>query len=383
MGVEEAVTVQENPLTETMSPDVLDHGRADEALPRTLRVELERDRPRATPCRLSRSYRTRLVERGFHALYRWYLAQSQSKRNWNPDRDFDWAHVRKDHDPRLMNVVEGFYAVEQYAPDYGAELTRLARRDYGRSHFYLRWAAEEERHASLWRNALLFSGARQRNQIEDYTDALRAKAWQPPWDDPLHMLLYTVLQERATELIYLNLARAARGAGSRTDVFNAVDPVLAKVAAVIAADEAAHYHFFLEAARVSLYYFPEDALPALGDVLRGFVMPASTLVPNYDAFTADLYAGRLFGRIMYAREVVPPSLDKLSVLDRRILLRGDGTAAAKAETGAAPITALYQAVNREALESTVIRLFEKLGRDGRELGLADDLLDRFVPHGWS
>lgn len=348
-----------------------------------LRAELESDRPRTPPGLLSRSYRARLVERGFHALYRWYLGQSQAKRNWNPDRDFDWAHLRKDHDPRVMNVAEGFYAVEQYAPDYSAELTRLARRDYGRSHFYLRWGAEEERHASLWRNTLIFSGARSPAQIEGYTDELRAKVWRPPWDDPLRMLLYTVFQEHATEFIYLNLARAARGTLTPTSLSAAEDPVLAKIASVIAVDEAAHYYFFLEGARLQLYYFPEDTLPALVEVLRGFVMPASTLVPNYDAFTADLYAAGLFGRMKYAREVVPPVLANLGVVDLRAIgpctLRAAG---ASEECPPRDGLALSKAVNLSLLESAVLRLFDKLGGYSRDLGLAEEAGVQFVSHSW-
>lgn len=354
-----------------------------EATP-ALRTEIECDRPCAPPVSLSRSYRTRLLERGFHALYRWYLAQSQSKRNWNPDRDFDWAHVRKDHDPRLMNVVEGFYAVEQYAPDYSAELARLARRDYGRSHFYLRWGAEEERHASLWRNTLIFSGARSPAQVEDYTDELRAKVWRPPWDDPLRMRLYTVFQEHATEFIYLNLARAARGTLASTGLSSAKDPVLAKIASVIAVDEAAHYYFFLEGARLHLYYFPEDTLPALAEVLRGFVMPASTLVPNYDAFTADLYAGGLFGRMKYAREVVPPVLANLGVADLRAIGPGNSrTTTAPEECAPCDGQSMSKAVNLSLLESAVVHLFDKLGAFTRDLGLSGEAAAQFVPHAWS
>jgi acyl-[acyl-carrier-protein] desaturase len=55
---------------------------------------------------LSRGYRERLVARASHSLYRWYFHQSQQKRNWNPDRSFDWRFIRHDHSTELMAVIE-------------------------------------------------------------------------------------------------------------------------------------------------------------------------------------------------------------------------------------------------------------------------------------
>jgi RNA polymerase sigma factor (sigma-70 family) len=64
-------------------------------------------------------------------------------------------------------------------------------------------------------------------QIEDYTHDLRANAWRPPFDTPLHMLFYTVFQERATERIYLNLAKIARGENKAPRFADDKDAVLA------------------------------------------------------------------------------------------------------------------------------------------------------------
>src|SRR5262249_48557662 len=153
-------------------------------------------------------------------------------------RSFNWQALGKNHSPHLLAVVEGFYAVEQYAPDYTAKLTQLVRHSYGRAHFQMRWGAEEEKHADLWRNVLLFSGGRSPQQLEEYTDDLRARSWRPPWDTPLHMLLYTVFQERATERIYLNLAKIVRADNKDSRFTLNRDPVLAEAAETIALDEA-------------------------------------------------------------------------------------------------------------------------------------------------
>jgi acyl-[acyl-carrier-protein] desaturase len=95
-------------------------------------------------------------------LYRWYVDRSQKTRNWNPDMDFDWRSFRTDHSRKMNLVLEGFFAVEQYVPDYVTTLLRVIRRSHGRSHFHIRWGSEEEKHADLWENTLLFSRHRSR-----------------------------------------------------------------------------------------------------------------------------------------------------------------------------------------------------------------------------
>lgn len=319
--------------------------------------------PRSSP--LGRDARRHLVGRYCHALYRWYLSRSQERRNWNPDRSFDWRSLRQDHDDRFMDVVEGFYAVEQYAPDYTAELTRLARAGYGHSQFQIRWGAEEEKHSDLWRNVLLFGRARTPEQLRRYTQDLRENAWEAPFDTPLEMLFYTVFQERATQLIYLKTASLARG----EDDGLAADPVLAKAVSAIAVDEAAHYDFFLALARVHLYYFPEQSLDALVNVLRNFMMPAARIVPNYDAFTEALYAARLFSPGVYGREVAKPALSALGIESVKAVEHGLAQTRATPGSDGSDRPTPYAGCDFAVLESAVRGLFDRVNRYESETGL--------------
>jgi acyl-[acyl-carrier-protein] desaturase len=281
----------------------------------------------------------------------------------------------------MLTIVEGFYAIEQYAPDYTAELTRLVRRAYGRSHFQIRWGAEEEKHADLWRNVLLFSGARTPEWIESYTDELRANAWRPPWDNPIHMLLYTVIQERATELSYLNVARIARGECTKTWSAVDVDPVLAKIARTIAVDEAAHYNFFLDGARLYLYYYPEETLTALVEVLRSFMMPGSGLVPNYDGFVTVLYEADVFNRRKYARDVVMAALENLGI--ESVTAIEDGIRSSRRapdQEGRMRDCSLKNGLDLSVVESALRRLFDRIGRHENAFGVSEIDPTRFVPN---
>jgi hypothetical protein len=74
--------------------------------------------------------------------------------------------------------------------------------------------------------------------------------------------------------------------------------------------------------RTGIYYYPEETLRALVDVLRHFVMPAADLVPDYDGFIRELYASGVFGRRQYGEEVVRPALAQLGVSTIRAVETG-------------------------------------------------------------
>jgi acyl-[acyl-carrier-protein] desaturase len=337
--------------------------------------ELEEQRPPAPAGLLSRPERDRLIDRGLVGLYRWYLERSQAHRNWNPDRSFDWRAFRTDHSPELNEIVEGFFAVEQYVPDYTSKTLRLSRRSYGHSQFQLRWGAEEEKHADLWLNAMLFSRYRTPAWIEGYREVLRAQEWQLPWDDAFHMVVYAFIQERATQLNYLHMGAIARGRPGHPDrpgFQHEHDPVLARICATIAADEAAHYGFFLEVARLYLYYYPAETLEALLEVVEHFAMPGMDLVPDIDRLTELLYLSGIYGPRQYARDVLQTALTHLGVENRKALAQGvrQSRQAPNAD-GALRDTCLFEALDYPAVQTAVRRLFGRITRYETETGRSD------------
>jgi acyl-[acyl-carrier-protein] desaturase len=324
----------------------------------------------------SAAERARYVERGLTGLYRWYVGRSQAQRTWNPDRDFAWRALRQDQPDAIHEAIEGFYAVEQFVPDYVRTLLRVIRESYGRSHFHLRWGAEEEKHADLWRNAVLSLGRRSVDWMEDYTGVLRTQAYELPWDDPLHMLFYAVFQERATHVVYRALASALEGKPSQT-LTAMPDPVLARAASIIAVDEAAHYHFFLEAARLYLYYFPDQAVRALVDVLRHFSMPAHDLIPGYEEFGQVLHRSGLFGRRAYYTDVVQVSLNHLGLPGIRAIEAGIRRSRVPADSGLHHPGCTW--LDSVRLERGARAVFDRAARYAREAGVSHTLHVEFVP----
>jgi len=336
------------------------------------------DGPHGLPVSLmSREERDRQLERAFVGLYRWYVARSQEKRNWNADLSFAWGDLRHDHSDTVVQLIEGFFAVEQYAPDYTGEILRLVRTSHGRSHFQMRWGSEEERHADTWENALLFSRRRSPRAIEDYKYQLRSNTWTLPWDDPLHMLLYTVFQERATQINYLNFAKIARGESGDDSLGGDVDPVLAKACTTLAVDEAAHYAFFLEGARLFLYYYPEETLQGIYDVITHFAMPAQNIIPNWPQVAETIYKTGVYGPRVFQKDVLVPVFENLTVTGRKALENGLKQARAiPGQDGAMRLTALWDAFDPAEAERSVMRLHDKITAYEKTTGR--DALDPLV-----
>jgi acyl-[acyl-carrier-protein] desaturase len=344
--------------------------------------EIEEQRPPVPATLLSRGERDRLIDRGLMGLYRWYLSRSQAQRNWNPDGSFDWRSFRTDHSPELNEIIEGFFAVEQYVPDYTRETIRLSRRNYAHSQFQIRWGAEEERHADLWLNAILFSRYRSPRWIEQYREVLRAREWQLPWNDAFHMVIYAFIQERATQLNYLNMALIARGESDRPGFEHERDPVLATVAQTLVTDEAAHYYFFMEVTRLYLYYYPTETLEALFDVVQHFAMPGMAEVPDINRLTELLYVSGIYGPRQFARDVLQVALEQIGVAGRKALERGvRRSRLVPNEDGTLGDRCQFEGLDYAAVSSAVRRLFGRIERYEREVGLADVDPTRFVPSG--
>jgi len=342
-----------------------------------LRSELEADRPRHARALLSPNARAQAIERGLLGLYRWYSEHSQRRRNWHADTCIDWRRIRRDHSDAVATIVEGFFAVEQYTPDYVGPLVGLIRESYGRSQWHMYWGAEEGRHADLWRNAVVALGRRDQLWIEEYTRELRRSEWALPWDSPRHILFYQVIQERATEVSYLNLGLGLANKLAR--LATPVDDTLAAACRLIAVDEAAHYGFFAEVARLFLYYEPEASLEALTDVIRHFTMPARTLIPNYDHFGRVLHDAGVFGRSIHYRDVVQIVLGTLSSPALRDLEAGVRRAREIPTTdGSLRTAAFLDTLNQPEIERKVEHLYRR-----SQSHLARAGLDRMFPTAWT
>lgn len=334
--------------------------------------ELNVSRPDIPVGLLSRNFKQKLIEESISRLYRWYVDRSQRTRNWSPDRDIDWKSTRQDHSEELDTILRGFFAVEQYVPDYASKLTNLTRESYGRSHFQLRWGAEEEKHATLWMNACIASGKHTWKKMMEYAEQLRGREWHLPWEDPMHMTFYTIFQERATQINYLNTAVIVSGQSDKPEFANDADPVLLKACKVIAVDEAAHYNFFLEAGRLFLYYFPAEALEAINNVLSHFAMPAGSIIPDYSKFSETVWRAGVYGPREYAKDVIQVALNNLGIQNKKAVEKGVlDSRLVPDEDGNLRQSALFEAIDFGEVRNAVARMVNRYQAFEREIHIAD------------
>jgi len=123
--------------------------------------------------------------------------------------------------------------------------------------------------------------------------------------DPLQALVYTSIQERATQVYYQNLARAAEPE----------DPGLADVLRRLAKDETLHYSFYRDAVKLHLDADPNCVYP-VADILLRFEMPGRGS-PGYQE-RADVAANSgIYGPEQFFTQVID-SVMKYWEVDKRL-----------------------------------------------------------------
>lgn len=239
------------------------------------------------------------------AIYDQFFDRAEDRRRWNLRADIPWEAIRPGvvHEEHAA-ILEAFYATEMFLPDYTARLIELNRQDQGLAWFLSNWSYEESKHSLALEEWLIRSGHRTREQMADYNAQLLTRRWQLPFETSRRMLVYTVLQERATQLNYLRLARVCQAAP---------DPALRRLLKLIAGDEGVHHGYFVACVRRHLEWDRPGTLSDIEHVLRRFRMPVSDEIPGWERHQRlvakyDIYSNRSF-----VRDVMRPSLERLGV----------------------------------------------------------------------
>ena len=152
------------------------------------------------------------------------------------------------------------------------------------------WTAEEDRHGNVLRDyvrdaALYDMGALDRLQFE-FVNA----GFKPDWfGSPYRLLAYTSLQERATQMSHANTARLAA----------AEEPLLQRVLAHLAADEARHCAFYKDAFALALAADTDQALIELARVAPALSMPGRT-IPGFAMMAEVQNQAGIFGPREYS-----------------------------------------------------------------------------------
>jgi len=244
------------------------------------------------------------LEKDFYCLYRDFFDQAEKKRRWSLRGDIPWDDANPSLDPAIADVVESFFAVELYLPDYVATAMSVFRSTRSWTWFYANWGYEESKHSLALGDWLLRSGMRTDEQMADLQGQVFEWQWNMPHDSPAGMIIYAMVQELATGLNYRNLRKRVDERG---------DPALSKLLGFLSVDEQAHHHFFLRAVRLFLQHDRPGTLEQLYRVLHNFSMPAIYEMVDGKQRVEAIKALQVFNDEIYFREVYRPILAALGI----------------------------------------------------------------------
>jgi acyl-[acyl-carrier-protein] desaturase len=262
------------------------------------------------------------LENRFYDLYIEFFAHAEANRRWNVFDDIPWTSATRTPDPEVASLVETYYGVELYLPDYVHHTMRILRRSRGRAWFQANWGYEESKHSLALERWLIHSGARSQEEVQQFEDMILQRSFEPFDDDALYGLCYLVFQEFTTGLTYqrFRAALAARGAG---------DPALLALLGFLHRDEVAHFGFFRRCLEIYMDYDRDLVVDGLGLVLSRFQMPADHLIPDWTERHAVTRKWQIMNDRIFLTKVAVPVLASLGVdraemraLRKQVLERG-------------------------------------------------------------
>jgi acyl-[acyl-carrier-protein] desaturase len=238
-----------------------------------------------------------------YSAYREYFDLAEKKRRWNVRKDIPWDQCNTGIDPVIADVVQTFCMVELYLPDYLSKQLPQVRDNRGRAWMLANWGYEESKHSMVLEDWLVKSGHRTEKQMEQVAIGVFQREWTLKYNSPRASVIYTMMQELATQLNYRNLRRVAGGKC----------PALDRALDLIATDEAAHAQFFR---KLTAYYLEEDretTLEAFRTVANSFSMPADSLLADGRRRVGEIKALKIFDEEIFLTEVFQPLLKRLGL----------------------------------------------------------------------
>ena len=154
------------------------------------------------------------------------------------------------------------------------------------------WTSEEDQHSMLLETYLLLTDNGDHAERGRRRKAVLAGGWSHQLEGPFEAMVYTTVQELATQAFYLCTAR----------VCEPDDPTLARALRRIAKDETRHYAFYRDVVKAHLDVDPAYVVP-LVDVLVQFQMPGRVM-SDFDERSMMLASGGVFGPEEFNNDVV-------------------------------------------------------------------------------
>jgi acyl-[acyl-carrier-protein] desaturase len=195
--------------------------------------------------------------------------------------------------PGILSAVELAVLTEVNLPWFTTILSAVFKGTWGvLTDFIHTWTAEEDAHSLLLEVYLLLGG----NGDPKARAALRKQVIRTgltaTLDNEVQALVYTSIQERATQVYYLDLAKAAEKE----------DPGLARVLRRLAKDESLHFSFYRDTVKLHLQADPNWVYP-IADIMLRFEMPGRGS-PGYQERADQATRDGIYGPEQFFSQVI-------------------------------------------------------------------------------
>lgn len=200
---------------------------------------------------------------------------------WNRFEGLQWSRARPESlSPEQRSAVEFVTFIEDHIPNYFGEYNQNFPIDASVDsstcqhnrilyHFTVRWSQEEDRHAHVLAEYQVRTGMVDRAELDAQLAVEGAKRFKPDVGTALELFTYTLVQEKATQLYYQQLAAVSP------------DPVLRDLLRYLARDEARHFAFFFHVVGEYVEQFGDECLEPMKRVATGFKMPLHDTLDRY------------------------------------------------------------------------------------------------------
>ena len=228
-------------------------------------------------------------------------------RRWVIERDVPWEQIAREplsKDAALL--IESFYAVESYLPDFAEKGLGYYRSMVGLSNSHINWSYEELKHGRTLQLVLERSGARTREETRDFRLDLARREWTLPYPTARKMLIYAAFQEKETNRNYEHLREMLSGQEAHG---------AAQALRIIGRDEAFHNAFYKEIVRMLLEYDEVGTAQDIQQVAQSFRMPAQHLMPNMEERVLIMVRNKIFGKRQVRDEAIIPTIKAFGFRD--------------------------------------------------------------------
>ena len=242
-------------------------------------------------------------------LERLYDRHMENARLWEPfehvpfsmGEDFDKQPWHTDQYPlndAVRSAVHINLLTEDNLPYYYEVINELTPR--GQDHVWgvwaKQWTMEEARHSEVIRSWAHTTRAIDPRMLEEARRPQMAGGVVPHPETLADALVYTTLQEKATQVAHRNTGRLLGDERRGSEVMG-----------LVAGDETLHHNFYRDAAVAAMEVDPSSVIIALRNQIKHFAMPG-TGIPRFKRHAIRIARAGIYDEGHFKENVVDPSI---------------------------------------------------------------------------